>query len=339
MANKIMWFGMLVLACGMIVVGCVSYNHTQAVRNETGFTITEVYIRDAGTTDWGNVRNVQARRDSVGNVMYRQDGSVAYWDRTNMNDGTQIVFFTEKSSSETPRGMRNKDIAVKDSNGLLYMKSNIPITFTTTKNTTYYIINGPNETVSSTSPIVFTVEDRLPMLFVVNQTGYTVTLTSPVQNSIPNQGRTQFQPMEMNRSIDVTYKIGQAQYTEQVTMGNKDATVTLTKRPPTLTIVNNVGATVNTIFLRIPGTPTWIGGNIVTRDGQVQLSASRGAQAGEISGSIVNRDNMKIWLGNVPITGDTFDIRIDDMNSNSYVKSNVQVTSDMTLTFTQSDKR
>jgi len=316
-------------------IGCVSYGHTQAVRNETGFTVTEVYIRDTGTTDWGNVRNVQARRDSEGRVIRYEDGSVAYWDRANMNHGTQISFFNG-GYSETPRAEKNKDIAIKDSNGLLYMKYNVPITFTTKK----YALFGPEETIATSAPITFTDKDRLPMLFVINQTGYPLTILSPVQNSINDKGRAQFQPMEINRSIDIVYSIGQAQYTEQVTMKNEDTTVTLTKRPPTITITNNVGATINTIFLRIPGSPTWEGGNIVIRGGTVNLAAAGKAQTGDISGSIVNRDSMKIWLGNVNITGNVFDIRIDDVQGNTYVKSNVQVgNNDMSVNFTQADKR
>jgi hypothetical protein len=299
------------------LIGCVTYSHTQAVRNETGSTVTEVYIRDTGTAEWGSAKNIQIKTDSE-----------------------RIVLFRDSSSSEPPTGIRNKDIIIKDSNGLLYMKYDVPITFTTTKITEYMVVNGGSSEVLTTSaPIIFTVQDRLPILFVVNQTGYAVTLITPIQNSINDKGRIQFQPMEMNRSIDVTYRISQATYTEQVTMGNKDATVTLTKKPPTLTIVNSVGSTINMIFIRIPGSPTWEGGNIVIRGGTVHIGASGGAQAGDISGSIVNRDNMKLWLGNVPLTGNTFDIRIDDVDRNSYVKSNVQITNDMTLTFTQADKR
>jgi hypothetical protein len=251
-----------------------------------------------------------------------------------MNNATQIVFF-EGGYSETPRAIGNKDIAIMDSNGLVYMKNNVPITFTTTKSKHMFDFQG--ETLTTSAPITFTAKDRLPMLFVVNQTGYALSLTAPIQRDIADKGRTQFQPMEMNRSINVTYRIGQAQYTEQITMGNADTTVTLTKRPPTLTIVNSVGDTINFIFLRISGSPEWVGGNIVTREGTVYLT--RIAQTGDISGSIVNKDSMRIWLGNVPISGDTFDIRIDDVKGNSYVRSNVKITNDMSLTFAQSDKR
>lgn len=338
MKNKIKPLGLIALvsvALVAILIGC-AHSHTQSIRNETGQTVTEVYIRATGTNDWGNVRNVVARRNAENQIIRTHDGQVAFWDRNNMNHGTQLVFFTDSSSSETPRGIRNQDIYVVDSNGIRYMKHNVPITFTTTK---LPFMFGRPTVINASEPITFTVEDRLPMLFVLNQTGHTVTLTAPVRDSINNQGRTQFQPTEMNRPIDVTYRIGQAQYTEQVTMNNADATVTLTRRPPTLTIVNNVGATINTIFLRVPGAPSWVGGNIVIRGGTVHLAAAGGAQTGDISGSIVNRDNMRLWLGNVNLSGDVFDIRIDDVQGNSYVRSNVQIANDMTITFTQNDRR
>jgi len=324
------------------VIGCVSYVHTQAVRNETGYTITEVYIRDTGTSDWGSVRNVQARRGSDGYIIRYQDGSVAYWDRTDMNNGTQVVFFSETSSSETPRGTSNKDIAIKDNNGLLYMKTNVPITYTTKKATDLLVISGgPTETLTTSNPITFTAQDRLPMLIVLNQTGLPVTLISPVQNSISANGRAQFQPMEMNRSINVTYRIGQAQYTEQVTMKNEDASVALTKRPPYITIVNNTGNTINMVQIRMPG-ETWVGTNILNlqlnADGTL-AQAQAGTQSTERRGSVPNKDSFRFWTGNVSITGNTFEIRVDDVQGSTYVKKNVQVTNnDTTLTFTQSDK-
>ncbi|WP_461247367.1 hypothetical protein [Treponema sp. R6D11] len=318
--------------------GCVSYNHTQAVRNETGFTIKEVYIRDTGSNDWGNVRNVEARTDSEGKVIRYSDGSVAYWDRTDMNHATQIVFFYG-GNSETPRTTGNKDIAMKDSNGLLYMKNNVPITFKTTKYKHWFDFQG--ETLTASAPITFTAKDRLPMLFVENKTGYPVTLIAPVKNSISNNGRTQFQPMEMNRSIDVIYSIGQVQYTEQVTMKNEDASVTLTKRPPYVTIQNNTGSTVNIVFIRTPNT-AWAGPNVLNlqlnADGTL-AQAQAGVQTNELRGSITNRESFRFWTGNVQLSGNVFDIRIDDVQNNAYQKMNVQIDRDMTLTFTQADKR
>ena len=184
--------------------------------------------------------------------------------------------------------------------------------------------------------------DRHPVLTIINQTGHPVDVITPVPANINDGARTLVQPNETNGIIDVIYRIGRMRFAEQVTMNNADAIVTLTRSPPTLTVTNNVGATINTIFLRPQNTPDWIGGNIVTRDGQVSLSDNRSATADEIGGSIVNRDSMQIWMGNIPIHerhGDIFDIRIDDVQRYTYVISNVQIRSDMTLTFTAADRR
>jgi len=335
--------GILSLVFCLTVAGCVSYNHTQAVRNETGHTVTEVYIRDTGTTDWGNVKNVQARRDADGLIIYRetsQGSVVAYWDRFNINNATQVIFFRESGSSETPRTMRNQDIAIKDSNGLLYMKHNIPITFSTTKNTSYILIDGPSETLVTSTPITFTVQDRLPMLFVVNQTGHSVNLLSPTTGTIANNARTQFQPMEINRPIDVVYSIGQARYTEQVTMNNADATVTLTRRPPTLTIVNNtgVGNAVNIIQFRATGSAAWVGGNIAIRNNEFILIDGT-AQTGVTTQALANGDRLQFWLGNLSVGGDSFDIRLQTPSGNIFQRDNVRTTADLTLTFTVADRR
>jgi len=324
-------------------IGCVSYSHTQSIRNETGATVTEVYIRETGATNWGSIKNVQIRRDSYGQAVYNWDGSLAY-ETKQIGHGTQVVFFEDSSSSETPRGMGNKDIAIRDSNGLLYMKHNVPITFTTTKKNLKDVFSvAPTEALITSEPITFTEKDRLPMLIVVNQTGYPLTLIAPVQVSINNLGRTQFQPMEMNQSINVIYNIGQAQYTEQVTMKNENATVTLTKRPPNVTIVNNTGSTINLVQIRIPPEQTWVGTNILNlqlnADGTL-AEAQAGTQSTERRGSVPNKDSFRFWTGNVSLKGNTFDIRVDDVQGSAYIKNNVQVTNnDLALTFTQADKR
>jgi hypothetical protein len=337
MRNRIKIAGsavLLLIAVMAGVLGCVSYRYSQAVMNETGSTIAEVYVRNTGTSDWGRARNVQARTDSEGYLILNADGNVAYWDKFNVNNGAQLYLYSMSGSSETPKEIQNQDILIRDSGDVLYMKQNVPITFAVTK-VEFFSLSGGEELVSTT-PIIFTVEDRLPMLFVENRTGYELTVIAPVQVSINNGQRTQFQPTEINRSIDVTYRIAQAIYTEQVAMGSTDATVTLTKRPPTLTIVNNVGSTINTFWIRIPN-GSWVGGNMVIINGNLKLATGE-AQTGNIGTSMINRDTQKLWLGDVPLEGNTFDIRVEDLQTNTYVKRNVQVTSDMTVTFTPSDK-
>jgi len=200
-------------------------------------------------------------------------------------------------------------------------------------------IEFTEQVTTNDTDITVTLTRRPPTITVVNQTGYQVQLFPPFSSNMNIGESTNFLPPVLNQIIDITYRIGQMGFTEQVNMRNQDVIVTLTRRPPTLTIVNNVGATINTIFLRTPGAPVWTGGNIVIRGGVVNLAAAGGAQAGDISGSIVNRDSMQIWMGNITLSGDIFDIRIDDVQGNTYVKSNVQIRSDMTLTFTASDRR
>jgi len=391
----------IVLVFGIVVVGC-AHQQTQSIRNETGYIVTEVYIRETGTSSWGNVRNIQARRNSQGNLLW---GDSAGWDRFNINNNAAQMVFYGNSRYSAPS--RNQDILIRDSNGLWYMKRNIPITLTVIQE--HLLLNAPPSVLSRSDPITFTIQDRLPMLFIENQTGFQINITAPTQEGmIGNGARTSWQnvdqtqnitvayrignfqhneqvtmgnvdttvsltkrppllfmknqtgfPITINapsqgvmvnngdetfwlndnqtQNITVTYRVGTVQYTEQVTMGNEDAIVILTRSPPNITITNNVGATINMIFLRQPNSPEWIGGNILTRGGTVHLA--RQAQTGDISGSIVNRDSMRIWMGNIPISGERFDIRIDDVQGNTFVKSNVELTSDITIVFTQSDRR
>jgi len=190
---------------------------------------------------------------------------------------------------------------------------------------------------NSDSTVIIT--ERPPTLTITNNTGYNATIIRPFDSAISNGGN--YVHVKQSRDINplhtITYNIGNAQYDEQVTLNDVDITLSLTKRPSTVTIINNVGTTINMIWFRIPGAPQWLGGNINIREGTVRVGGQ--AQTGDLTGSIVNRDSMRIWMGNVLLRGDTFDIRITDVNNVDYVKSNVRITSDMNLTFTQSDRR
>jgi len=201
------------------------------------------------------------------------------------------------------------------------------------------------QTTMNNADATVTLTKRPPTITVVNQTGHQVSLTAPVTSNIPNGEKSDgFLAPALNQIVNIGYRIGQMNFTEQVTMANQDVTVTLTRRPPWLTVVNNTGVTINNVFLRYPGAPSWSGGNIVIREGRVQLGGAGGAQIGDISGSIVNGDTMRIWLGDIEVSGDgsrsayKYDIRTDDVQGNTYVKSNVQVLNDLTLTFTRSDR-
>jgi len=338
MRNKIA--GLTILLSVALIAGfngCVSYEHKQGIRNETGSTLVQVYIKDTGTTDWGNPRNAR----SPGGISYDEYIKGTYiLERYDIAQGTQIdSFFRESTESETPPGISNKDIRVIDGNGMIYSKSNVPIVFTTTERPFF----GTDKVLNRAAPITFTVQDRHPTLTMLNNTGYPVGITAPVNQGLNNGARTIWCLPELgqNQNITVTYKVGNVQYDEQVTIGDDDVTLALTRRPPVVTIENNTGFTVNLVFLRNPG-DNWPDQNLLTlrlkEDGTLDTTEAA-VQAGERRGSITNRDSFRFWIGNVSINADRYDIRIDDVQGNSYVKSNVAITSDMTLTFTQSDKR
>lgn len=379
--------------------GCVSYAHSQDVKNGTGNGIRRIYVRDTGTTAWVLPPNNLLSDKEISGVTGAEEFP-AFWIYNN--------------SSSTPPDTPNQDIQIIDNNGRIYTKLNVPIVY----NTDIIKIGSGTPRINRSDAIVFTDKDRHPVLVMQNQTGFPIRITAPVtqaqavnngaaanwslpelgdnrnitvnysvndftftknvqlnadvttlpltekpptvtvtnntgypatvskpfNNVIPNgDSYVYLKPSRTANLVQVTYSIRGVgrnyDYDEQVTVNNADVTLTLTKRPATLTILNNVGATINFIWLRIPGSPSWEGGNIVIRSGTVYLGSGTAAQTGDISGSIVNKDSMKLWLGNVNLTGNIFDIRITDVQGNEYVKSNVQTTSDMTLTFTQSDKR
>jgi hypothetical protein len=257
-----------------------------------------------------------------------------------------------------------------------------------------------------------TLTRRPPAVTVVNQTGHTVVLTAPTPASIVNDARTQFLVPETNRRIDVIYTIGQVEFTEQVTVSNADVTVTLTRRPPTvtvvnqtgrgrtvvltaptsahlangertqflaplvtgnfginyssglmqlteqvtmrnqdvtvnltgaptLTIVNNTGTgnNVNIIQFRTPGSVAWIGGNIViTEDDEFYLDTGE-ALTGVTTQVLTNGEGLSFWLGNLPLSGNAFDIRLQTPGGVIFQRDNVQILRNMDLIFTSAHRR
>jgi len=188
--------------------------------------------------------------------------------------------------------------------------------------------------------VTVTLTKRPPTLTVVNQTGYPVVVTAPQSSHIAVNDKIPIL-VEAGKSYTVAYRINQASYTEQVTIRNEDATVNLTKRPPKVTIRNSTGNTINLVQIRTPSSGGWIGPNILNlqldKDGML-VQAGAGVQSTERRGSVTTGDSFTFWLGNIDLEGTVFDIRLDDVRDNSYVKRNVQITGDMTLNFTQSDK-
>ena len=63
------------------------------------------------------------------------------------------------------------------------------------------------------------------------------------------------------------------------------------------------------------------------------------AQTGVTTQVLANGDRLSLWLGNLRLSGNAFDIRLQTTNGTIFQKDNVQITSDLTLTFSSSDSR
>ena len=180
---------------------------------------------------------------------------------------------------------------------------------------------------------------RPPTVTVVNQTGRDITITAPVSTGLGNGARTQFLSPP-NKDLNINYSSGLMKLTERVTMRNQDVTVNLTAGAPTLTIVNNTGQgnNVNIIQFQIPGNREWIGGNATIINNEFHLVEGTALQ-GVRTQLLANGDNWPLWLGNLDLSGNIFNIRLQTPSDTIFQKDNVRITRDMTLTFTQSDRR
>jgi hypothetical protein len=327
------------------LAGCGSINththaHTQAMLNRTGATVAAVYVRPSGSAAWSQPVNVRARTDSQGNALRRQDGSIAYWDRVNVQNGAEIVILRDPSSSADPAGIANQDIRIVDSDGMIYTRLNVPIAFTTTRTN---LITYASSVTSQSDPIVFTAADRHPMLTIRNATGYPIVLTAPfsqqVQVGSGAAARWVFPELDLDRDVTVSYSSGRMQFSEELHVRGEDAAIELTRRPATLTIVNMTGGTVNNVFITNPGMVANL--NLLTARRNDDGSFIEGGQAGTgvLAGSIMNTQTFTVWLGHLSLAPGAVDVRIDGVNGISHAIFNVQATSDTTLTFTQAHRQ
>jgi len=351
--KKITSFFILIILISFVSCDTVTYytmrisvtrNPTLIIENRTGYPIVLTAPISSSINNGASTQLQPTETRGTINVTYRV-GKIQFTEQVIMDNTDITVTLTKRPPTITVVNQTGHPVIITEP-----VSSNItngvstqfqPAETRGIINVTYRIgqVQFTEQVTMDNADVTVTLTKRPPTIILINQTGYQVGIIAPISLNINIGAKIEFLAPVLNQNINLTYMIGRMQVTEQVTMANQDVTVTLTKKPATLTIVNNVGATINTIFLRIPGSPSWVGGNIVIRGGTVQLAASGGAQTGDISGSIVNKDSMKLWLGNVDLSGNIFDIRIDDVQTNSYVKSNVRITNDMTLTFTQADKR
>ena len=269
---------------------------------------------------------------------------------TTTTTSSDPIVFTDKDRDPVITVQNNTGYPVRIDTGTLAIGGNSSFQAKRETNQGNFTINysindytfSKDVDVSSDATVILT--ERPPALTLINNTGYNTSITSPFRQVIPNGGRVLH--LKQSRSVNplhiISYQIGNSKYDEQVTINDADAILTLTKRPPVVTIVNNTGNTINLVQMRNPGTSWWdfnILGLQLESDGVTVNRNKASTNANERSGSIVNRDNFRAWLGLVDLTPNTYDIRVDDVQGNSYVKTNVQITSDMTLTFVQSDRR
>ena len=211
-----------------------------------------------------------------------------------------------------------------------------------------YFIGGFSfsQQVTVTDDMTVTLTERPPGLTIINNTGVPIMLTSPV--SQPLAPGASILRLKQSRDADplhtVSYTAGLVPFHEQIRLDSQDVTLSLTRRPPELTIVNNTGLTIVNVFIRNVGTP-WGAINMLgiqlNPDGTlIDLRPPPGA----LAGSLTNTDRFTFWVGHLFATGElnlgstTADIRLDAPGGVSFVMNNVDITSDRLLSFTQAHR-
>ncbi|MCL2065632.1 MAG: hypothetical protein FWG98_14840 [Candidatus Cloacimonetes bacterium] len=384
--GKIMLMMILVAIIAVLMGGC-SHVYKQYAVNEIGERVSEAYIRNTGSEIWSSWRISEPRLDTILTIL-------------------------ETNEIYSPPQTQYKDILLVDTNGVWYAKMNVPvpdgehnyiapgvrhyprIKFTTNDriptlrlvNQTGYpiVISGnipqrtldirqggwgsignfnPNESIRvnysindytfsrnvdmSNGDTSITLTERPPLLTVINSTGYPVNISSPFSHRLlrneqivyPKQSRT-VTPLHT-----IVYSISTEQYSEQVTINEDDVTLSLTRRPAIVTIQNNSGATMINVQIRPSGlTGVWDSVNLLSIQLNEDGTAVRRDVGGvsmfvtDLTGSIVTRDNFRFWMGNLELSDGIYDIRVDDVHGMAYLKRNVQISSDIEISFTASDK-
>jgi len=190
--------------------------------------------------------------------------------------------------------------------------------------------------------VTLTLTRRPPGVTVVNNTGHDIVITSPFQQTLVNGAR-DFRLMPNRTTNPVTYMVGRVQFSEQLTVNDNDVTLTLTRSPPIITIVNNTGMTITSVQIRTPGT-TWGDVNVlgIQLDARGEMTHLRPPQ-GSLVGSIVNTDSFPFFMGHLSevleVGHGVFDIRLDTFGGqHTFLMSNVVLTTNRTLTFTQAHR-
>ena len=230
------------ILCGTIIVfgcGIIPKTVNIPVVNQTGVTITHVYIRDAGTANWGTLLNQSIRTRTVQKTSYDNKGR-AYtyntyeyvkdqygnniYDIQNLANGYPYNYrfnAPRTSDGETPQ-LKSIDIKFVDVNGFAYGKSNVNLT--------------------NVERIIIAQSDIYPILTMQNNTGFPINITNPITKAIGNGASAAYQMPELtnDRRHIVSYSINDYRFDKEV-MLNNSTTLALTDRPPTITVQNNTG--------------------------------------------------------------------------------------------------
>ena len=316
--------------------GCGFSTFRQTIVNGTGVTVTELYIRQTGTTEWGNLRNRNPVTERYVSG-YNSDGSARYSTRNVTDAQGRTVYRAysiddggnySHSSYHNPTKVTSRafDILVKDINGLYYSRM--------------------NQDIMTISSVTITQADRHPTLVAQNNTGFPIRINRPFQQNLRNSGISrgvQNQNFAATQNHIISYTSDYYNYTAQATLSNQHVTVSLTERLPIVTLRNTTGFTVNRVFVVKGSEQRWIGGNILSLD-LTEEGVLREVVAGQttiqLEGSITNNEEYRFWLGNLEgLEPDRYNIRMDDVQGNSYVKRNVQIIDDSVITFSQGDKQ
>ena len=211
-----------------------------------------------------------------------------------------------------------------------------------------YFIGGYSfrQQVNVTSDLAVTLTERPPGVTIVNNTGVFITLTTPIQQNL-GIGDSVFhlrQSPDGDPQHTVSYRAGTLLFHEQIAINDEDVTLSLTRRPPSITVVNNTGLTITNVFVRNPGMP-WGSGVANVNVLGIQLYpdgrlAALQPPPGSLVGSILNTERFTFWTGHLDgLVGGVFDIRLDTHGAvDSFVINNTNVTNDVTLTFTQAHR-
>ena len=182
---------------------------------------------------------------------------------------------------------------------------------------------------------------------VLDDRYYPITITAPFQQVVNPSGISSPYPKqsrEINPKHIVTYMCGQFSYNIEGMLNEDDVTYIATERPPILTIQNNTGHTINIVHIRNHDASDWGDENLLTirlDEHGARIVSGAETTGVERRGSFLHNESYRVWFGHIRDIRqypDRYDIRVDDVNSVAYVKRNVQINSDMNLTFSQADR-